>query len=523
MQFVIDIGLLLLYFVFFLLLCAWMWRFWMAYVNQKHLNGLDWLMLEVKLPREISKSPYATELALSSLLQTGGLSHRYGKLFKGNMPIFSSLEIASIEGVIHFYIRIQRKFRPLVESNFYAQYPGVELVEAEDYTKNIQYHHLTKDVSCWGATYSLSKKWKPKNPHTGKPFSKSSHDEKALPKNDDDEFSYKADFYPIKTYVDYGLDKDPKDEYRIDPLAQLLEVMGSLGKGEHFWYQVIISDESNFNGTKWPKFFVDWKHNHKSLAEIAADKKKEIRTSGWSVKGNAVVDEFGVPKIIEVFNKDLEQQFREEEKDGKKIKVPIKAVARHLETKAIAKKEQDLTVDEKEELELINKKLAKSTVLGTVRALYVTKNESFNTAHIQSILSLPKPFNGYNTFAPKVTDPYDFPWQNIGGRRVAWRTEEMFEEYVEREAFFPHIGSRDGLDLWSDTFFWTSSMKTRKLFRMIYEMILHPFDHPSMEGVSVYNLEEIATLWHLPGINVTTPTLPRIDSTKGVAPVNLPV
>ncbi|MDI9354756.1 MAG: hypothetical protein QM532_00710 [Cyanobium sp. MAG06] len=32
-----------------------------------------------------------------------------------------------------------------------------------------------------------------------------------------------ADIIPIKTYVDYGMDKNPKDEYIIDPLLSILE------------------------------------------------------------------------------------------------------------------------------------------------------------------------------------------------------------------------------------------------------------------------------------------------------------
>jgi len=49
------------------------------------------------------------------------------------MPSFASLEIASLEGVIHFYIRIETKLRERVEAAIYSQYPNVEIIEAEDY------------------------------------------------------------------------------------------------------------------------------------------------------------------------------------------------------------------------------------------------------------------------------------------------------------------------------------------------------------------------------------------------------
>lgn len=507
MQFLIDVGLALLYFCIFLLICAWSWRFWMMYINQKFLNSLEWVMLEIKLPREIFKSPFATETALASLLQGGGISHKYAKYFKGALPAYSSLEIASLEGVIHFYVRIQKKFRPLVEANFYAQYPGIEIVEADDYTKLIRFHHLTKDVSVWGANYKTKASWKPTNPETGKAYSKSGAKE---PKDDGDKYSMRADFIPIKTYTDYGLDKDPKEEFKVDPITPLLEVMGGMGKGEYFWYQILVQDESVYDGTKMPKFYVNEKtHDHVSLAEMATERKKQIRTSHHVIKGDTSVDEFGITKKVD----------GAPDAEGK----PTKVDAKYLATKAVSKDETKLTQDEKDELEAINTKLSKPLALVVMRALYVTKKENFNAAHINDIISLPKPFNGFNSFFPKPTDPYDFPWQNFMGRRVPWRTEEKFEEYVEREGFFPHIDKRESLDKWEDTVFWASSMKSRKLFRMIYEAVLYPFHHPQADDAFVLNLEELATLWHLPGAVAATPTLPRIDSNKGVAPVNLPI
>lgn len=63
MQFLIDILLLVVYAFFTLLVFAWCWRFWLLYAQQKHQANIDWIMLEIKLPREISKSPLAMENA----------------------------------------------------------------------------------------------------------------------------------------------------------------------------------------------------------------------------------------------------------------------------------------------------------------------------------------------------------------------------------------------------------------------------------------------------------------------------
>ena len=472
-------------------------------------------MLEIKLPREISKSPLAAETALAVLLQGGGVSSAYARGYEGKLPHFFSLEIASTEGVVRFYIRTQKKFRAVIEPSLYAQYPGIEIIEAEDYTQRIQYHHLSKDTSAWGITYRTKKSWKPYDKDTGKKYG-----------TDEKPYEMKADFLPIKTYVDYGLDKDPKEEFKVDPITHILEVMGSIGKGEHMWYQILVQDEGVYDNKKFPKFYINEKtHEHLSLRDMADARKKQIRTASWNIKDTVYKDEWGSPKVLDLYDENNEQQFKvETDKDGKVTKTPIKKIFKYLETKTTSKKEMELTQEEKDELEIINKKLSKPLAICMARMIYVAKKENFNSSQILNILSFPKPFNGINGLAPlKTTDPYEFPWQNMGGKRVAWRTEEMFEEYVEREGFFPHIKSRDSLDRWEDTFFWPSNMKQRKLFRMIYEAIFHPFEHPHADLAFTLNLEELATLWHLPGAVAGTPTLPRIDSTKGIAPVNLPL
>jgi hypothetical protein len=501
MQFLIDVALTLIYLFAFLLVCAWAWRFWILYVNQKHTNSISWVMLEIKLPREIMKSPFAMETALASLLQTGGIGNWWARNFKGALAAYSSVEIASLEGVIHFYVRIQKKFRPLVESNLYAQYPGIEISEAEDYTNLIRYHHLSKDVSAWGATYSLSKSWNPTNPKTGE----------AYPKGDG-KYSMKADFLPLKTYVDYGLDKDPKEEFKIDPITALLEFMGSIGKGEYFWFQVLVQDESIYNGKKLPKFFLNKMTGKRhSLSELADERKKQIRTQEYILKGSPMMNEFGDPK----------EKPKGKDDEGKPIMVP----ALHPKDKIVPKKEMDLTKEEKDQLEAINEKLSKPLALTVTRLMYVAKKDAFKTEQIQNIISFPKPYVGENSFGLSPTDPYDYPWQNFLNRRVPWRTEEMFEAFVKREGFFPLIDKREDRDTihsWEDNTFWSSSMKSRRVFRMLWDTILHPFTYPQPSDVSVMNLEELATLWHFPGAVATTPTLPRIDSTKGVAPVNLP-
>jgi hypothetical protein len=459
-------------------------------------------MLEIKLPREIDKTPAAMETALLSLLQTGGIGVWYKKYFKGGVPIFSSLEIASIEGIVHFYVRIEKKYRPLIESSLYAHYPGVEIVEASDYTSRVRYDHLTKDISIWGAKYSLSKSWQPTDKTTGLPA-------------EDDKYKMKADMYPIRTYVDYKLDENPKEEHKVDPINTILELMGSMGKGEHLWFQIVLSDEGNFNGKKFPKLYKSKLRtglkSEYTLSDMAKEKRGQLRIQGVAQKGEKVKDRYG----------GIEQKKIDPAEEGGR---PTFEDVLYKDNVVTYKKENELNAEDKNEIELINRKLSKPLAASVTRLIYVSRKENFNPAHIQTVLNALKPFSSSisNSFAPTPTDPYDYPWENMGNRRVPWRGEELFEAYVEREGIMPLVHESKFWSKWADDFFWSSSMKARKTFFMLMQIFFHPFSRPEAEDLSVLNTEELASLWHFPGAVATTPTLPRIDSTKGVAPVNLP-
>lgn len=482
-------------------MCAWAWRFWMLYIHQKFIDKFnnEAILLEIKLPREIFKSPLATETALAVFLQGSGVSDVYSRNWLGNLPVWASLEIASIEGVVHFFIRANKKFRPLIEANFYAQYPGIEITEADDYTKLIRYHHLATDkINCWGSSYKLSQTWVPKNEETGEEYKKG-----------EDKVKMPADFLPIKTYVDYGLDKDPKEEFKNDPITPLIEAFGSLGKGEHFWFQILMQDMSNFNGERLPKmFFNEGTGKRMTFQEMASMYKKQLRLSAGKKKGDIAYDDFGAPRTKKIKNLD-----GTETEENVVYSKDMPKVIGSLE----------LTPDEIEKIKAIDKKVSKPLLRVIIRSFYIAKKQNFKPYYIQNILSLMKPFAGVNSLKLEApTDPYDYPWQKMNGKRVHWRAEEKFEAIVEREGFHPHTGENKNLELFEDSFFYPYSIKSRKVFRMIYESIMSPFSHPEATEVSVLNLEELATLWHLPGQTASTPTLPRIDSTKGVAPVNLP-
>jgi hypothetical protein len=180
---------------------------WMEYVHKKYNLAQGRVTLEIKIPQDVFKSPEAMELVLMQLYQTASPDNHIQTYWDGKNPPVHALELVSRGGDVRFYMNVVRKkFKNMTETNLYAQYPGIEVHELDiDYTAEIPWDTSRFDY------FSL---------HFG---------------------LKKADAYPIKTYIDYGLDKLPKEEEKIDPITTLLEMLGSIGPGEYIWMQTLIT------------------------------------------------------------------------------------------------------------------------------------------------------------------------------------------------------------------------------------------------------------------------------------------
>lgn len=217
------------------------WRLWVHYINRLYLSELKWTMLQIKLPKEVHKSPQAMEIVLANALyQTGGVGTWYHKWWLGNLLAWFSLEIVSIDGNIYFFIRTQTKFKNIIEAQTYAQYPQAEISEVGDYVLRVPPHTKNGEWNMWGTEFVLTEK----------------------------------DPYPIKTYTDYGLDKaigSLEEEQRIDPITPTLEFMGSLKKGEEVWLQILVRPPANKKA---------WKERAKAEIKAIRDEHKPKADGG---------------------------------------------------------------------------------------------------------------------------------------------------------------------------------------------------------------------------------------------------
>lgn len=164
-------------------------------------------MLEIKVPREVIRPLKAMENVFAGLWQLYDPPNPREKWLEGKVQLSLALEVVSLGGEIHFFIRVPEGARKLVESSVYSQYPDAEISEAEDYTKYVPHDIPNKDWDLWGCDYQL----------------------------------VKEDVYPIKTYSKF-FEERPEvtiEEKRIDPISQLLEGLAMLKPGEQLWIQII--------------------------------------------------------------------------------------------------------------------------------------------------------------------------------------------------------------------------------------------------------------------------------------------
>lgn len=194
---------------------------WMFYIQTAQKLKLGRVSLEIFIPKDIFKSPAAMENILTQLFQKASPDNHFDTYWGGKHPPYFGLEIISTEGTVRFIVSTPReKYKRYVETSFYAQYPGIEIRELPvDYTAAIPW-----DPDTYG--------YMPIH------FGKKKVGEKMG--------------FPIKTYVEFGLDEDPKEEFKHDPINTLIELLGSLGPGEHLWFQFLIKihrEEKFFTGS----------------------------------------------------------------------------------------------------------------------------------------------------------------------------------------------------------------------------------------------------------------------------------
>lgn len=340
-------------------------RMWMKSVQREFIDSIKWTLLEIKVPRDVHKSPAAMEIVLLALHDTGGTGHWYKRWWKGSVTAWSSLEIISVEGSIYFFVRVQSKYKDFIRSQIYSQYPQSEIKEVDDYVRYVPPYVSSNDWSMFGAELTLTQ----------------------------------PDGYPIKTYIDYGMDKDlgMDAEQRIDPMTPLLEFLSTMTSGEQVWIQIMIRAATKKGATGL----------FKELFEFTG--------KNWVDETKDIIKEFLAKNATKV-KKDAE---------GKKSEEIDLAL---------------LTPGKKDILTALERSITKYGFETGIRIIYLAQKSKFRGTNIGALLGLWRQYssqhlNGFKPVGSTITD-FDAPYYDIGGRRVEKRKEKMFDAYVRRAYFY---------------------------------------------------------------------------------------
>lgn len=390
---------------------------YLFYRNSRWDSTIKKLILEIKIPKEIPKPIRAMEHVFSGIHAVHDIPTWREKWIEGQFQMRFSLEIASLEGEIHFYIRLPETFRNIFEASIYAHYPEVEISEVPDYTKNVPQDIPNKDWDLWGT----------------------------------DLINTREEVYPLKTYSKFEKEiaLEATEEKRIDPLVNLLEGMASLGPGEQMWVQIVAKP-------------------------IRAEKP-------WVKKGLELRDKLA-KRPAKPAPKPMIQEALEIIISGKPAGTPPAE-------KEVIPPEMKLTPGEKEIITAIEEKISKFGFDCNIRYIYLGRRDVF--------------------FRPKARIPYGFfkavSAENMGGlkpdKRTITKVKSVLFWFLDQRRLY---------------------LRKRRIFRY-YQRRWTPF-FPRPGGTFVLNTEELATLYHFPSQKIApTPSLVRIETKKGEAPLDLPV
>ncbi len=222
------------------LLCYIGWQFWLFYLRVRYVSNLAWVLLEVRIPRTIQKTPEAMEQIFFGLQTMYWDFDPLEKYWEGLQHDYIIFEMVSMGGDTRFYIRAPVFFRNVVEAQIYAQYPEAEVSEVEDYMGKLPRDVPSDEWDLFGVEFKLAKE----------------------------------DAYPLRTYRDIVALAPNQEEFtKVDPFASIAEMFGKTRPGEHVGFHILFRPTQEPSTDHWKK------EGEKLVAKLTG--KKVAPEKGW--------------------------------------------------------------------------------------------------------------------------------------------------------------------------------------------------------------------------------------------------
>ncbi|MBN1585760.1 hypothetical protein JW899_05355 [Candidatus Uhrbacteria bacterium] len=324
---------------------------WLYTRQAKYVAGQRYHLLAINVPKMNEQPPKAMEHVFATLAGTYIPTDFRDRWWLGIVQNTYSFEIVSIEGYVQFLVRTPSSARNTLEAAIYSQYPDAEIVEIEDYAATVPGTYPNETHDAFGLEFILSR----------------------------------PSAFPIRTHIEY--EHSLSEEYFKDPMAGLLEVMGSAGPGEQLWLQFLVRPNDG-----------SWKKASKEVVDEAIGKKKP------AAKADPIAGLMEWPRLFadQVLGTESEPP-KKDDKTGPKI--------------------MEMTTHDRNLLDAVQAKASKPGLDCKIRVCYVARKESFSkmklVGGVGSSLSVLTTLdsNGirwYTKVMPKAT----YPWQRPKMRRL---------------------------------------------------------------------------------------------------------
>jgi hypothetical protein len=396
---------------------------WHHYRQERFIMNIKWVLLEINVPREVIKTPAAMELIFSNALYHKSKKGFWEEYMIGAPWLWFSLEIVSVDGRVHFYIRTPSRIRNLVETQIYAQYPQAKVVEVDDYVWNVPQYSKDGDWHMWGAEFT----------------------------------KLKHDVRPIRTYKQVEeMKSGTKEEFKVDPITPTIEYLGSLPKGQQVWIQIVVRQSIK-------KYHSHHKGKHVGFDEFAEEYIKDLLAPYTKIgKGQGIgggdSQEVRAPSFLDPLVKIIVANLQQIHFD-----CGIRLVT-------LANK-KFFTVDE---FDILRR---------SSRLMFRQFAQSFS-----------------NELDRKNPTQFDAPWSDPTGLALTKIKKRMLNFYRMRTFFHPPIQ-----------------------YYYKYPDVISMFFPSGRPNIFVVSNEELASLYHFPGMVSETPSFKRIESKIAKPPSNLPI
>lgn len=236
---------------------------WLYRQRALYKKAIQWVLLEIQIPREVRKSPKAMEQVLEQIYSLRNTpSQWHDKYIKGEVTLWFSLEVVSFGGEdIHFYIRTPAQYRNIIEAQIYSNYKDVEIVEVADYVDRLP-ARTTNLYKAGMDIFGMELKLK------------------------------KDDAYPIRTYLEF---EAVEEEKALDPLSGLIEILSKFKKEEQLWLQILIKPADTNWRERGAKLVQELKQKSVSKVKIGEETVTIPRSPGEAAVIEAVEKNIAKP------------------------------------------------------------------------------------------------------------------------------------------------------------------------------------------------------------------------------------